>query len=460
MVGIFLCYIFYMKIKSKKKTLIFSLTLFVGLLFVFFPFLLIYLLKSNGVVESSDFQIVSFFILVILFLLVFTVEFLSMFLLADSTYHTFFIAASLLFFFIFSYVNVSKLYKLDFNIIAYLNTAFFYVLLFSIYHFLFYTYKVRFSKVLLIFAIPFLLCLICSFILISLEPKYAFIPLLVVVIDTVSSFIYFFIESKNVNYNFFPCLMITFLTLGVESTFLWSIYQQYYNEYIIIVYFSLIFICFSSIYLFFIVNSNKELAKYYKNKYELESQKNKILRNQISLHFIFNSLYYIQESYHEDINKGDESLQLFSKILRMNVDSMNKDLIPFEDELQNIFAYVEYVNYKTDKKFDVVFNISDSDFNVPPLSIVTFIENSLKYSKVNLKEDGFITISSYAKDDFFIIEIKDNGVGYDVNGQKSGSHGISNSIIRLNSIGATVSINSVINEGTVIEITIPKGDIK
>lgn len=224
-----------------------------------------------------------------------------------------------------------------------------------------------------------------------------------------------------------------------------------------ILYLYFIFLLFVAIYVAFIVRTYRAAMK--ELKYELESKDLKllVLKDQIKPHFIFNSLGAIKTLYHEDEEKGDRAISLLADHLRYNVDVVSSNLIEFSKEIDNVFNYVELKNLRTEQKFNVIYNIDFQDFQVPILSIQPFVENSLKYSKVNEKDDGYIEISSYKDDENIYIEINDNGVGFDVNSIKDESCGTRNVKERYSLLlKANVDIQSEINVGTKVKITIPK----
>ena len=91
------------------------------------------------------------------------------------------------------------------------------------------------------------------------------------------------------------------------------------------------------------------------------------------------------------------------------------------------------------------------------MSLQPFVENALKYSKADEKEDGFVDISSLETDDSYIVEVVDNGVGFDASAVKSTSTGLRNATERLHmTLNAVVDIDSQIGVGTKIKIIIPK----
>lgn len=199
------------------------------------------------------------------------------------------------------------------------------------------------------------------------------------------------------------------------------------------------------------------------NKGEVEHIlfKQEILREQIKPHFIFNSLNAIKNLYHKNVEAGDEAMIRFSKHLRTNVDAFEKDLISFEDELVNIINYVELENIRLDKKFTLLLDIQYQEFRVPVLSLQPLVENAIKYSRVNEKEDGYIQVISFLKGDRVCIIVQDNGIGFDVLEISNTSKGISNLKERFKlTLDAEVTLKSEPENGTTITITFPKENTK
>ena len=190
-------------------------------------------------------------------------------------------------------------------------------------------------------------------------------------------------------------------------------------------------------------------------KKDLSKERTRALASQIEPHFIFNSLSSIQTLFNEDKEIANEALTDFSKLLRKKIEVLKKELVSFEDEVDNIENFVRIYERQKKSNINIIYNLDYIDFKVPAFSIQPYIENALLHSKIDEKEDGEIMISSFKNDDNIIkIEVKDNGCGFDINNLKSSSIGIKNSIERLKILlNADVNIDSKINEGTTITIT-------
>ena len=215
------------------------------------------------------------------------------------------------------------------------------------------------------------------------------------------------------------------------------------------------FAMFIVVYLMFSIHTDSRAVKSNEYKHQAELFETKALSGQIKPHFIFNSLEAVRALYHRDTASGDEAVNLLSEFLRGSINAFDNELVPFETEIDNIFNYTEFENLKRQKKIEVIFNIDYTDFSVPPFSVQPFVENALKYSGVDEIENGSVIISSYRNGDCAVVEITDNGKGFDIAKVSESSHGIKNASGRFAlTLGAVPEIKSVIGKGTQIKIVI------
>ena len=220
-----------------------------------------------------------------------------------------------------------------------------------------------------------------------------------------------------------------------------------------------VFALFLMVYAVYLIKMFKKSYSTQEYEEKLKELQSTILMEQINPHFIFNSLVLIKSIYLRDRKQGDRAIDLLSKHIRANVDVKGgKLLIPIEEELKNVQCFVELANMQNNEPLNVIFNIDAYDFTVPILSIEPFIENSIKYSGIQSKEDGFIELSTEETDNHYIIRVKDNGKGFTKKELlKSKSHGIRNALLRFEFLlKAKTEVNSKPNEGASIEIFIPK----
>lgn len=188
--------------------------------------------------------------------------------------------------------------------------------------------------------------------------------------------------------------------------------------------------------------------------------------SQMQPHFLYNALISIQEVVLMDPHYASDLLGDFAVHLRSSIRAMESDKpIPFPQELDNIKAYLNIESMRFGKKLKVNFNIGAEDFLIIPLSIQPLVENAIRHGIYGRgPEGGNVIIRSRESGNNWVIEIWDDGIGFDVNaykdnlaGEKSDSTGLKNTIFRIEKImNGHVDILSILGVGTKIVISIPK----
>ena len=203
------------------------------------------------------------------------------------------------------------------------------------------------------------------------------------------------------------------------------------------------------LYMQFIRESEKAL---------MAEQRIKIMMSQIQPHFLYNTLSTIQALCKADPDKAADVTEKFGTYLRQNLDSLSQtSLVPLEKELEHTrtYAEIEAVRFP---KITVEYEIADSDFTLPALTIQPLVENDIRHG-VRGVEGGRVTVSTKKAPGYHVVTVTDNGKGFDVEAvrHKEGSHiGLTNVRERIEDMtGGTMKIESEIGEGTKISIKIP-----
>ena len=292
--------------------------------------------------------------------------------------------------------------------------------------------------------------------------QYEAIAIIITLLLFLFLFIYIFfyvINSKKYDFAFIATNLIVFLLFNTQII---RIISQFSNGAILYVGVEsiislLIAFTYVLIYLNFTVNASKKA--YEKEEFEkrVKELQTSVLSHQINPHYIFNSLNTIKVLYDQNHELGVKALELFSSNLRNYVSAGDSDIVTLDVELENVSNYIELENLKHEKPYEIIYNITRSDFSVPYFSLQPLVENIVKYSKINEKEDGHIIISAEEDNKTYILTIEDNGEGFDINKIKKTSHGINNSRERFKLLcSASFNIESSIGKGTKIMIIIPK----
>ena len=212
-------------------------------------------------------------------------------------------------------------------------------------------------------------------------------------------------------------------------------------------------LCFIAIYLRFSIRTYGAAKRFSEYKLKAERLETQALIEQIKPHFIFNALMTVKAMYHRSVEDGDAALGLFCDYLRESLNMIDDADIPFDRELENVARFVDFINLNRTNKFNVIYDVDFTDFTLPAMSVQPFVENAVKYSRVNEREGGFIMITSYLDGDRPVLKISDNGEGFDPEtAKKRGAHGLNNACERLKLSGAEVEIISAAGKGTEIVI--------
>lgn len=138
---------------------------------------------------------------------------------------------------------------------------------------------------------------------------------------------------------------------------------------------------------------------------------------QINPHFIFNSLnaikYLIQS---EQNQEATQYLVIFSKFIRMVLDSSKKSNISLTEEMEIMKNYLNLEKRRFDDAFSFeIYGLEHpllNEIELPPLLLQPFVENAIWHGLLNsAQENKVITISIEINTEKASIIIEDNGIG-------------------------------------------------
>jgi len=161
------------------------------------------------------------------------------------------------------------------------------------------------------------------------------------------------------------------------------------------------------------------LLLYFKTIMEQEEEIVKNMRiemmySQIGPHFIFNTLSAIYGLVEKDPKKAKEAIEKFSGYLRGNIDSIGQTApIKFVDELKHVDSYVWIEKMRFGDDLTVEYDIKTMDFSLPSLSLQPLVENAIKHGIHKKSGPGKVVINTREEDNAYIVEVVDDGVGFD-----------------------------------------------
>lgn len=171
----------------------------------------------------------------------------------------------------------------------------------------------------------------------------------------------------------------------------------------------------------------------YKKRLEREREQNRInarlhdletkaIRTQMNPHFLFNSLNTLQGFILEgNINKAEEYLATFAKLLRKLLESSQAETISLDEELEILNKYIEIEKLRFEEGFE--YEISSSVKHphrvfIPFMMVQPFVENSIWHGLMPSVTNRRLSVRFSEMDEKRIkCLIDDNGVGREYSAQ-------------------------------------------
>jgi len=248
----------------------------------------------------------------------------------------------------------------------------------------------------------------------------------------------------------FTVLLFAFLSLGIQ------IIEKTFRGY------ELIFLCALIIVVIFYTNIYIRRGNILAEKeIEINNQRHAVMVSQIRPHFLYNVLNTITSL--DDLPSMRNAIGLFGKYLRGNLDTLSiTGPIPFTKELEHVKTYVELEKLRFESKVEVRYQLSELDFEVPPLSVQVLVENAIRYGISRKPEGGIVTIRTNSDKSFYYLFVEDDGIGFDTSKivtKEDTRSGIENTRNRIRDMmNGTLDVFSEKGTGTRAMIKIPRSN--
>jgi two-component system sensor histidine kinase AlgZ len=193
----------------------------------------------------------------------------------------------------------------------------------------------------------------------------------------------------------------------------------------------------------------------YRLRYEATQARLSSLESRLQPHFLFNTLNSISALIPENPEAAERMTERLAAVLRFSLDSTDRPTVSLEHELKIARDYLEIektrfgsrLNYSVDVPRDLLSG------EVPPFSLQTLIENSVKYG------GGEIRVSARNGDGRLVLNVWDSGRGFAKDAQIPPGHGLDNLRSRLAVLWgsrATLEFHRE-DSGTSVRISLPVG---
>ncbi|MEK6287833.1 MAG: histidine kinase [Acidobacteriota bacterium] len=178
----------------------------------------------------------------------------------------------------------------------------------------------------------------------------------------------------------------------------------------------------------------KELEEERARKLAIEARLSS-LESRIHPHFLFNTLNSISSLIQEDPKLAERLVERLAALLRFSLDSNQTSTVPLGRELKIVNDYLEIEKARFGDKLHYSIDVPAElqAIEVPPLSVQTLVENSLKHVVAARREGGEVRITARLAGSRVTIEVRDDGPGFNADAIKAG-HGLDNLQSRLTAL--------------------------
>jgi len=172
-----------------------------------------------------------------------------------------------------------------------------------------------------------------------------------------------------------------------------------------------------------------------------------LLRNQVSPHFLMNTLNNIHSLVDINTDEAKEAIIKLSKMMRYLLYETESEKTTLKKEVEFLESYINLMKLRFNEKVRIALNIPSSipDKTIPPFIFTSLIENAFKHG-ISYKDESFIDIDLIIGDERLILVVKNSKTDNTRNEEFSGI-GIENTRKRLGLLyGANYHLDIIDNK--------------
>ena len=182
-----------------------------------------------------------------------------------------------------------------------------------------------------------------------------------------------------------------------------------------------------------------------------------VLEAQIEPHFLFNTLAHVKRLYDTDRAAGARMLHDLASYLAGALPQM-RAASTLGRELDHVRAYLNIQQIRMGRRLAFSIDVPEAlrDASLPPLMVLTLVENAIKHGLSPLREGGRIDVRASVSAGQLVVRVADTGQGF--TSSVGGGTGLANTRARLTAkYGAQASLSLEINQprGVVAMISLP-----
>lgn len=169
------------------------------------------------------------------------------------------------------------------------------------------------------------------------------------------------------------------------------------------------------------------------------------LKNQLSPHFLFNSLTALKTLINESPSIAQDYINNLSKALRYTLQSNEKQLVSLKEEMEFTESYLFLIKMRFGNNLTVNVETNEEylSYNLPPLTIQTLVENAVKHNEVSKRKPLILTIKTTDNASILVM----NSIQEKITNEEGTGIGLTNLSMQFKLlIGKDISVSNEYNE--------------
>lgn len=146
----------------------------------------------------------------------------------------------------------------------------------------------------------------------------------------------------------------------------------------------------------------------------------KSIRSQFNPHFVFNALSSIQGLITKnDSENASKYLIEFSNLMRDSLKATNNEFVSISSEIKILENYLNLEKLRFGFNYQIKRSnqIDSNAVEIPSLFLQPLVENAVKHGISSLQEKGHLTVSFEKMDNDMVVQVTDNGKGFNENNE-------------------------------------------
>ena len=191
---------------------------------------------------------------------------------------------------------------------------------------------------------------------------------------------------------------------------------------------------------------------------EMTEARLQVMQAQIEPHFLFNTLANVRRLYQTDVATGSRMMDNLMRYLEVALPRMRQSQSSVDREVSLVEAYLGVQAVRMGRRLSFELGIPPDlrTLSLPPMMLLTLVENAIKHGLNPLPEGGRIVISAQRDGDHLRLEVRDDGRGFrDSSGAGTGLANIRARLALLHAESATLLLTENAERGVTSTLVLP-----